>query len=517
MFEKIKQEKIKWWNEKDVLITGVLVGILSHMYMMTNKLPNIDDYISIFHYGAGYTSGRWLLALLGNFSFRIDGTYSMPFFNGSIYILALALAIMIFLMPFSFRSRWTKRIFSGLFVAFPTVTATMGFMFTAPFYGVAVLLMAIAFYALVTYKYGFLIAIMFICLSLGIYQAYWGLTAGFLLLYLMMLCMDRESKIRDIIVLTVKSFIALLMGVVLYFTINKVMLNIQGVQLTDYQGISEMGRFDISKIPEILKSAYGWFFRLVKENYLHITWYPFVRLVIAIGYVLTIIGFLMVLVYNRTQILKNAMLLIFTIVFPLAVNSIYMISYDATFVHVLMCYSVVLVFFIPFVFMNGVSRLRTKNMITSAIKYGYMLLVMVVVVFYMRFANIYYLNLELAFCETFSFMETLSTRIQEADNYSEDKPIYFYGMYQKSVNKNIWEMRMVNNMVGAVDVANVINSPLMRQAYSRIYLGNAFYELADGTKMEKYAPQIEEMPSYPNDGSIVVVEDTVIVKFSDME
>lgn len=58
MFEKIKQEKIKWWNEKDVLITGVLVGILSHMYMMTNKLPNIDDYISIFHYGAGYTSGR---------------------------------------------------------------------------------------------------------------------------------------------------------------------------------------------------------------------------------------------------------------------------------------------------------------------------------------------------------------------------------------------------------------------------------------------------------------------------
>ena len=182
MKEKLEQKKREWWQERDVFIVAMLIGLLSHAYMMTNKFPNVDDYVSMFHYGQGYALGRWFLALMGNFMFRIDGTYSLPFFNGALYLCTLVLAVIIFLKPFQFKSRWTKRIFASLFVSFPTATATMGFMFTAPFYGLAVLFMAIGFYVLVQYKYGFLISILLICCSLGIYQAYWGLIAGFLLL-----------------------------------------------------------------------------------------------------------------------------------------------------------------------------------------------------------------------------------------------------------------------------------------------------------------------------------------------
>ena len=516
MLKFIEKKKNEWWSEKDVLIAGIIVGILSHIYMMTNKLPNIDDYISLFHYGSGYASGRWFLALLGNFMFKIDGTYSLPFFNGFIYILTLSLAIMIFLKPFCFENRWTKRILAGLFLSFPTVTATMGFMFTAPFYGVAVLFMAIAFYILVSYKYGFLISIVFICLSLGIYQAYWGLAAGFLLLYLMLLCMDKQGSNLNIVLLAIKSFVALLFGVMLYLFVNQIMLSIQGVGMTEYQGLSEMGQFELSRIPEILSMAYGWFFGFTTENYLHITWYPYVRIVIAIGYVLTALSAVHVFIRNRKQIFKNLALLIFLAVFPLAVNSIYIMCSNASYVHSLMCYSVVLVFLIPFVFMDGIRKENIQGLVASGVRYGYLFAVLVVIIFYIRFANIYYLNLELAFYETSHFMETLSARIQDADNYTIDKPICFYGSYRETVNRNIWELRMVNNMTGTVDVGNVINAPLMRKAYSRVYLGNTFYELDDLSILNEYEQQIKEMPSYPNDGSIAVMEDVVVVKFSDV-
>lgn len=515
MIDKIKMKKAEWWKEKDVLIAGLVVGVLSHLYMLTNKIPNIDDYISMFHYGGGYTSGRWLLALIGNFMFRIDGNYSLPFLNGTIFILLLSLSIMIFLKPFQFHSRWVKRIFAGLFVAFPTVTATMGFMFTVPFYGIAVLFMAIAFYILITYKYGFLFSIFLICFSLGIYQAYWGLVATFLLLYLIGMCMEVSNNNAKIVIHALKSLVALFLGVVFYLVINNLMLHFQGLEMSEYQGLNQMAQFEFSKIPGILRDAYINFFRLITDNYMYITWYGIIRGIIGFGYMITAVLCIIALIYNRKEMFKNIALIIFTVILPLAVNSIYIMCNEASSVHTLMCYSVVLVFFMPFVFMNGVGKLTTGTKLLCLTKCIYLVCVMLVTFFYVRFANIYYLNLELAFHETYSFMETLSTRIQEVDGYTDEVQIYFHGAYSHDINRSLWELRMVNQMSGTVDVSDVINSPLIRKNYFRVYLGNSLNEVSDVKLMEECYSVIEEMPSYPNDCSIVIINDIIVVKLSD--
>ncbi len=514
MKEKFEQKKLEWWQERDIFIVALLVGLLTHAYMMTNKFPNVDDYVSMFHYGQGYALGRWFLALMGNFMFRIDGTYSLPFFNGTVYLCTLILSVIIFLKPFRFRSRWTKRIFAALFVSFPTATATMGFMFTAPFYGLAVLFMAIAFYVLVQYKYGFLFSALLICCSLGIYQAYWGLIAGFLLLYLMTLCMEKESSPRDIILLAVKSLVTLLAGVILYLIVNNIMLHIQGVEMVQYQGANKMGALDFAQIPMIIKNAYSYFFSFTTQNYLFVTWYPLVRVIIGIGYLLTALTCICICFRKHLHILKKLGLVIFLSVFPLAVNSIYILCNDATSVHTLMCYSVVLVFLIPFVMLQGAINASTRNHLFIGIKYLYLAAVLLVTVFYVRFANIYYLNLQLAYEETYSFMETLSTRIQDTEGYDDDYPILFYGTYDQIVNRNIWELRMVNNMFGTIDVNDVINHYLIRQGFSRVYLGNQFYETFDRSVIDNHPALIAEMPCYPNDGSIQIIDEVIVIKFS---
>lgn len=71
--------------DKVTFIAAVAVGLISHMYMMTNKLPNYDDIKGMMDdYGSGFQSGRWALSLLGVFVKWTIGNYSVPWLNGMI-------------------------------------------------------------------------------------------------------------------------------------------------------------------------------------------------------------------------------------------------------------------------------------------------------------------------------------------------------------------------------------------------------------------------------------------------
>ena len=96
-----------------------------------------------------------------------------------------------------------------------------------------------------------------------------------------------------------------------------------------------------------------------------------------------------------------------------------------------------------------------------------------------------------------------------------DKPVYFHGLYPHASNRNIWELRPVNQMHGTIDVDNVINSPLMRQNFFKVYLGQAFYEITDNNLITGLQDTIAQMPSYPDDGSIQIFDDIIVIKLSD--
>ena len=61
-----------------------LAGLFAHGYMFANKLPNHDDVQSFLTKGAGLSSGRWGLEIVG----RLDGSYSAPWMLGLFSLLA---------------------------------------------------------------------------------------------------------------------------------------------------------------------------------------------------------------------------------------------------------------------------------------------------------------------------------------------------------------------------------------------------------------------------------------------
>ena len=46
---------------RTTFLTALGVGFFTHLYMLTNKLPNHDDISVLYGSGTTYASGRWLL------------------------------------------------------------------------------------------------------------------------------------------------------------------------------------------------------------------------------------------------------------------------------------------------------------------------------------------------------------------------------------------------------------------------------------------------------------------------
>ncbi len=135
-------------------MSSVVFGIIAHMYVMTNLCPQPDVYSALFGYGAGYTSGRWGLALLGDFVHVIFGNYSMPWLNGMLSVLFLALSSLCVIEVLDIRNEADSILISAVMVTFPSVIGIFTFIFTTPYYCFSVFLMCLSVYSIKKYGSG---------------------------------------------------------------------------------------------------------------------------------------------------------------------------------------------------------------------------------------------------------------------------------------------------------------------------------------------------------------------------
>lgn len=75
---------------KKVFICTVMIGLAAHLFNLTNVLKNHDN-MAMYGYGAGIRSGRWFLQWIGELVGDVWGNYNIPFFNGLLTIILLAL------------------------------------------------------------------------------------------------------------------------------------------------------------------------------------------------------------------------------------------------------------------------------------------------------------------------------------------------------------------------------------------------------------------------------------------
>ena len=87
---------IRW-----TFLMAVVLGLITHLYIFANKLPNHDDVGHLFSASYGTQSGRWLLPTV----LQWDGSYSMPWLIGVLSILCLAVTACLAVSLLRIRSR----------------------------------------------------------------------------------------------------------------------------------------------------------------------------------------------------------------------------------------------------------------------------------------------------------------------------------------------------------------------------------------------------------------------------
>ena len=251
----------KLWQDKRWLQTpeftafaaAVVYGLLVHSFALNNILHNHDNIASQpGGYGTSVPLGRWFLEYLGQFLDKAGLNYNLPFVNGFVYILLVAAAAAVLVSVLKLRGQVSAALVGALFVAFPTVTATMIYRFTVIFYGISVLMAVLSVWILGRFRGSWAVSAVLVALSMGIYQAYVPLTIALMVLQLILMGLRQEADGKQLVLRGFADCAVLVLGLALYLIGMKATVAAFHIALTDYQGVSTMGSVSLSQLPRLV-------------------------------------------------------------------------------------------------------------------------------------------------------------------------------------------------------------------------------------------------------------------------
>ena len=512
-----------------------ILGLIIHLFMLTNKLPNPDDLGQLIDHMHRPNSGRWFQF----FPAAISSNFSMPAVNGVLAILYISIAACLIAALFRITQTTYCILLGAVMVSFPTVASTLGYMNAADAYAFSLLLACLAAMVADKYTFGFLFAIPLLTLSLGVYQAYFGVAAALMVSVLILRILQNQNEIREIIIQGVKFLAALLLGLLAYL----LMVRLTATNLTDYMGISDMGSIALRDLPGLVlgayRNAFDFFFRNAFSFHL-----PFMKAVFFAA-ALAALSLVLILVVKREiykSLTRLALLIVLLAVLPLAANIIYVMAKEQ--VHLLMIYGLVVLFGLALALVAEVTTVVWDKPVFHYWTAGGSIIVCLTVLLssynYALVSNQAYLKLNMVYEQGYAYTNRLISRIQAAPDYDDDMDIIFIGeatlppggltdlpreapeSRRKTVFKPITGMEFVeapqlSKIAGLTN--GITTSTFNLKNFMHHYLGfNQPFEVQKAEQLdEELALVVAEMAVYPDDGSIVVIEDQILIKFSEID
>lgn len=513
---KVKIEK----RDKLTFVAAFVCGLLAHMYMFTNKFPNYDDVTATFGgCGSSYELGRWGLAFLDELRELFLGGMSMPWLNGIFTLAMLSLSAVLVVRLLDIRDVCYAMAVGGILTVFPAVVSLMFFMFTAPYYSIAVLCGSLGVYLAAKKKYGWIAAIGLFCFSVGIYQAYIGWIAGLMILYLLRKSLEERDTFGQMFRKALGFAGMLVAGLALYLILNTLILRCMDITLSSYQGMDSMGRKSVSELWQGLQKSIFLYFDLRIHEYAGITTSKVIRLFLC-GYLVWDLFLILQYVFygkkTKEQWLRKSASVILLFCFPIAVFSIYLVAGARSGVYTLMLYSVSLLFVIPVVLTEHIREGDGPDFSGKLRSLGNMAVFATLIAstfIYIHVANQHYTWMQMDFNRSYSYLTTLVSQIKETENYSDQYPVAFVGDRIEDDSLNQKETAYLDITIGGVD--SIVNMYSMYDFIS-MYCG---YQYTAATEEEIMArkEQIQSMPLYPEEGSVQVIDGVVVVKFQELQ
>lgn len=498
-------------------VASFFAGLAIHLFGLVNVLHNYDNIAVSYGCGTGIESGRWFLTVLEQMLDKQKLIYNVPWMCGVVSLFILAIAVYYIVRIFDIRSRLLAALAGMICVSFPTITSTLMFKYTAIYYSFAILLSVLAAYVVINAKGKFVLsailsALMTAC-ALGIYQAYLPLTTSIFVLYLIQQALIGNDSWKKLLYQGLYDCLCLILGLVVYFVLLQVCLKVYDAQLSGYQGIDSMGSLSIREIPGLVVHAFTSFWLMPAQNLYSLA--P--NGLLSVSYqVVTLMSMVMggfILIRKKASPLLMMLTVVLYGVFPIAVCLIEIMCPNS-WIYTLMVYSFVLVLLAPMVVYEALPDAEEKWLQAKRLCKKIIIVVLAVVIYcYSYFANVNYLSMYYMNRQTENYFTSMVAQIRMTEGFTADKKWAFIGNIQDPLIQNRWQTGPFYG--GHADTMRLLNS-YSRSTWLQDYIGYA-YQFVDSSTQSALAETdtVKEMPCWPDYGSIQVVDDVVVIKFSE--
>lgn len=508
--------KYMYEKYKTALYSSVILTLLTHIYFFTSRFGNEDDLNFLSFTNNTLSSGRFML---GNY---FTGNTITPMINFLFAIIVLAVVSIIICDLLKIKNKKSMIFISAILSTFPSLAMSFSYLYMVEVYMSALVLSTLAVYITVKFKYGFIIGGLLLSLSLGNYQSYIGIATALSTIYLIKLLID-GSNAEDVLKLFMKLLLMGIIGVVLYFVILNICLNVFNTSLSSYKGADSMG------LPPINQ----WIF-LIGRTYYHFIGYflgisffksnIFYTIVKCILLLLIVIVFIRIL--RKNKIFKNrleiVMLLILCALLPLAINIVDFMAYK-TDLSILNIYQYSMIYILAIFLIDKFINDKHK-------KYNYftvgVVFVLLFCICYQNFeiTNNYYYKIEEFNDYTESFNNRLLARIENTNGYDYTMPIIITGIKNSEFYKKLYDLDPWKDIVyydqglwggryiGYADLYYLENDDKIFELINN-QLGFELVQATDEQKQEIIeSNDFLEMDSWPSSKAIKIIEGVLVIK-----
>lgn len=507
-------------KQKWTFVVCVLIMLVTHLYMFTNKLPNHDDVNRLI---VGDTDevkiqhGRWAGVIFD----RVSGSsVSIPYVMGVISVLAFAGTAVVLVSLFRIEKKLSIVLLCGLLCTFPVSTSIFLYGYIADVYFISMFLAVWGVWLIVQEKISLNVCgTVLLTLSCGCYQAFWCFGVAVLFLYYSMQFLDIKEEWKGFVVKIAKCVGCAVISLVLYLFINKIAQTATGYGATDYQGLSTMGQFGgIRNFIKIFVYAY---YEFVQFYYLKGS-FTGSYFMIAVNVILTAVVVFMMIHRAKTNKHFTGYWIAFIVLIgliPLAFNLISVVSKNQT--HTLMQYTFLMPYFMCLLLLDGGER---ESRIISVVSCALLFFIV-----YSGFLtdNTIYFRQQLNYEATYSYTVRLLSRIEEMEGYEPSIPVAFinetpqYNDHVTIMCENYSEEMEYFSFLGAM--AGTEPHTFVKRAndisdFCKYYHGYDLqlldmYELSDIAETKEF----RDMPTYPQDGGMRYIDGVLVIKLADAE
>jgi heme A synthase len=512
---------------KITFIATFIFGLVTHLYMFTNKFSYPDYAWQFFQLKYTATSGRWLIPLPEMFR----GDLSMPWVIGLFSVLYISVSACIVTEIAGLKKKISSILTGIIMVTFPAISATMTYTFTASSYCFSLLLACFSVY-ITKYKYGCVISIILLTCSLGIYQAYFP-TAIFLFVLLILKDLLDDYDFMKIFKKSFSYICVLITSLVMYIFITAIITRNTGINA--YMNIHKMGS---------TLENYDTFTRCLTESFYAVKniftddvfmfygepsfFQTATKIFIISAFLIT--GYICINIFVKTKIYKNTAksIIYFLLLIAVLISCGFVWFYNPSYVYMVMVYGASCIFvFILFMLerYNGRGRAVVNWVVTVAL--------CVQIYNFFIYANDLYLETDIGFKRGCANAVMLANDIKNFEEYNTEIEIVIVGYPEDDLAYSD-NFRLFKSLYAYDDFKNDIRRSNAYGEFIKIYTGlpneinvvfwiygrgcDEDYISYDTTKIATAADKefIDIMPIYPQKGAIQYYNGRIFVKMCDL-